>query len=32
MHEGVKSEHVIPLAERWLRWVEQTDEREAGVA
>jgi hypothetical protein len=23
VHEGVKSEHVIPLAERWLAWVEQ---------
>jgi len=22
-HEGVKSEHVIPLAERWLAWVAQ---------
>ena len=23
VHQGVKSEHVIPLAERWLAWVEQ---------
>jgi len=23
VHEGVKSDHVIPLAERWLAWVEQ---------
>jgi hypothetical protein len=25
VREGVKSEHVIPLAERWLQWVEQED-------
>ncbi len=25
VHEGVKSEHVIPLAERWLAWVEQRE-------
>src|SRR6266849_4649608 len=23
VHEGVKSDHVIPLAEKWLAWVEQ---------
>jgi len=22
VHEGVKSDHVIPLAEHWLAWVE----------
>jgi len=26
VHEGVKSDHVIPLAERWLAWVEQAEE------
>lgn len=26
VHEGVKSEHVIPLAEKWLTWVEQDDD------
>jgi hypothetical protein len=26
VHEGVKSDHVIPLAERWLAWVEQEGE------
>jgi hypothetical protein len=26
VHEGVKSDHVIPLAERWLQWVEQEEE------
>lgn len=26
VHEGIKSDHVIPLAERWLEWVEQPDD------
>ncbi len=25
VHEGVKSDHVIPLAERWLAWVDQSE-------
>jgi hypothetical protein len=28
--EDVKSDHVIILADRWLAWVEQTDDREEG--
>jgi hypothetical protein len=28
--EDVKSDHVIVLADRWLAWVEQTDDREEG--
>jgi hypothetical protein len=27
VHDGVKSEHVIPLAERWLAWVEQSEQK-----
>jgi hypothetical protein len=27
--EEVRSDHVLVLAEKWLRWVEQTDEDQA---